>query len=165
VAMFFGVSKERVRQWCAREGVRAVRQGRSGLRGAIRVWDDALNQFRPHSRGAYNGALRAKDVAKRQAIRRFVRAGYRAHMVTAIAACAARLGRIPTRVEQWEAVSGHRVPKHRATPALVGSWRRGSKQTVAEALREMRTAGIPTRPRGWAGHAPKLPLARVRTIR
>lgn len=109
IGMMFGVSRERVRQLCARFRIpvppRVPVSGKTA--GVRRVWDDEAHRFLP----VRSTALMDRELARlmRRDVRAEVRAGYRAHIAEAGRTLAARIGRPITAREWWVEASGREV--------------------------------------------------------
>lgn len=162
IGMMFGVSRERVRQLCARMGLGIGGEWR-GL-NHIRVWDDRANRFRPQSRGAFN-----KKVARSQADQRSVerkrksiesRAAQRAEVVAHARRLVVELGRAPTMYEVACSVYGRAIG-NRAGGSLYLALRWTGRSTfksgdITRITGEIcAAAGIPKRPVGYHGTIPQ----------
>lgn len=157
VAAMFGISRERIRQYCERFGI----EQRGKNRGEhTRVWDDERNTFRPVRPDEYRTAMSAIPRQRKRQEQAARVAARRAKIVAAIHACVARLERTPTAVEVWEEVSGtsrdtwpSKTQQGYASGWLTGAWvtyrPRSRKGVMAEIWA---AAGVTPRPRGGAGH-------------
>ncbi len=153
IALMFGVSRERVRQLCLARGLEHPDGSKVGLH-AIRVWDDTMNRFRPHSRGDMRKARMAESTARRRAaITKRVEAR-RWMIVGAVARLRERLGRDPVWPEIWAELGGDSAMVRNAAAMVLGRWK-GYGQTTAVALRHFYEAtGMKPMPRGrkaWVG--------------
>lgn len=153
IALMFGVSRERVRQWCARHGIDNPNGWRVGL-NCIRMWDDDANCF---------VAVPISDLRRVEAERRRIsrkaalaarRAKRRESAIAAVRALYEKLGRELTAVEMAEAIYRHPVPQKSAMPLIGGAmgldeqgkYRPGSIRELREAV------GMERRPAGARGH-------------
>lgn len=68
MSIMFGVTRERMRQWQKRLGIRELQVSKRGP--TRRVWDDATGRFRPISIGDYQRLARQRtEIARRKHIR------------------------------------------------------------------------------------------------
>jgi len=153
VALMFGVSRERVRQWCERYGVVHPDRGLSA-RGlfAVRVWDDSVNRFRPVPRRVIAAEAKREERARLLISRASKREASRKRIVEAIKKLRSELGGTP----RWDDVCAElNVKTVSAIQALwcgKGGSRRGTLGEIA------RAAGIKMMPRGH--HAHRIPRVR-----
>lgn len=119
IGMMFGVSTERVRQWCERHNIEHPDKSSERGMSRYRMWDDATNRFRPVSRAAVSELLRQRRTLSREAARMRERETRRAQMVGLLRTLADRLGRSPSLAELAEAMGFD--PKQ-ATPYIACRW-------------------------------------------
>ena len=154
IGLMFGVTRERVRQWCAIRGIgHPVARGGRGLH-AIRVWDDVAHRFQPVSRDA----LRAERLAGRRKQHHAEVQSRRGRIVAAIVGLRAQYGREPT----WREVAtelgcqGRAVLSGNYAAAVVALWGRHGSDT-ARALADIRSAtGFAP---AWTRYTPRAPRA------
>ncbi len=151
IGLMFGVTGERVRQWCNRFQIRPADEAHRGMH-AVRVWDDETHRFRPIGRGAFREAERAARRAEREANRRQRQAALedqlRPRMIEQLRDAEARQGAMLSLPEMWEAISGTRISGPAASPRaqreLAKAW--GDQKNRGDAIRAMRAgAGFPAR--------------------
>jgi hypothetical protein len=149
VAFFFGVSRERIRQLCERHGINTAHSSRGLL--SVRLWNDELHCFEPVRKTTIARAQHRQRVAENRARIRERIERRRVEMVATIRACAERLGRTPTVIEAWEAVSGKRGTQSEAAGRLASYWgaRSGTSRGALPAL--WVACGLTPRPRGNPG--------------
>jgi transposase len=159
IALMFGVSRERVRQWCEKYEV-AHPDGRSarGLR-MTRVWEDASNRFVPVSKRVARAGRQRMHREQRQC----ALSERRDRIVEQVSALRSELGRDPTLKEIAERLVGKPVPSPQAGSLVMHQWggrtRRGEYGPAIAALRN--AAGIGKRARGEPGHV--MPGSRSRS--
>lgn len=157
VGMMFGISRERVRQWAVKFG---IQQNGYHRHNHSRVWDDERNTFRPVLAPEYHATMKAIPRQRKRQERIARHEAARARIVAVLKACAERLGRTPTVIEAWEAVSGtHRdtwpVSLHQGYAAgmLTGLWVGGQRRSRKGVMAQIWTAtGLQPRPVGGRGH-------------
>lgn len=154
IGLMFGVSRERVRQWCVKYRIEHPDSGQgNSSRGlhAIRLWNDAKHCFEPVSRGGYNDA---QATTKRQAKKALWRAGKLAQQEALIAVARqlhASTGQpIFTRVLA-EVYFGRKFTRNACGPALCALWQCAGTTTKLRwrAMRQALTdAGVPVQKQG-----------------
>ena len=146
VGLMFGVSRQRVEQWCKK-----LRLAPCGHHPIKRIWVDSESRFRPAD---YEERKRLTSLATGRAqsqtfVRRLAR---RAFAIERIRALAAQLGRDPSLGEMGRAVFGEHCTQNASAPRLAALWR-GRYGDAKHALDELRAAaGVRARARGGAGH-------------
>ena len=131
IAPMFGVSRERIRQLCERFGLRSVEAKRRGLM-ALRVWDDAANQFRPVSRGDLRAENHRRAVQIRRAAVDGRIAARQAQIVVVAHALRAQRGRAPSLRDVWIAIGGDPLTRD-FSPYMIGFWRRSPVRSMRAA--------------------------------
>ena len=133
VGMMFGVSRERVRQWCAKYSI----EQRGLYRGEnTRCWNDATNRFEPSSAGSRY----AKRLEANRNARRAWREQRRLSIVRRLKELESELGRIPTNREMALHLSGRLMEHHQAAPWLCGYWGNLHRNNTRGAMGAIRTA-------------------------
>lgn len=126
IGLIFGVSRERVRQWCVKYRIEhpAGRLGPMTGHGQTfrRMWDSSSNRFRPirvrdinRARQERKTAARIDDLRARQSVRR-------ERIIRTVRNLAATLGRPPGVQELGRALTHGRKPEHQLAPIIVGMW-------------------------------------------
>ena len=143
IGRMFGVSRERVRQWC-----RVYQIGPPKFAGRFRYWDDSTMRFRPVGCREHEQQQRLLHRQQQQACR----AQRRVRLATIIRGLARELQRAPTLQEILEAYYGRAIPSHQCAPRLIALWR-GKVGPTAGILHEIHEiTGVPARARGGRGH-------------
>lgn len=151
IAMMFLVSRERIRQIAAREGLHDAGPGHKGGLLAVRVWNDAEHRFRPIGKRTIRYQRSRAKIAARIAGRREKYAIRQAEAVHTLRELAAYLDRSPTIAELARGLGLPRNPgviySHLLPPKAGGP--RGSLSFLWE------RAGLTPRGTGAPGHTRK----------
>lgn len=149
IALMFGVSGERVRQWCEKRGISHPDGRKIGLH-CVRVWDDSANRFSPVSRGKLTRLRKVSNGAKRRAAQAMRRAERRTMVVAALVDLRAELGREPSWTELASRLGFTGMPTGSAR--YVASLWTGGRWTTDFIDDFTRATGYVPRPRGFHGH-------------
>lgn len=149
IALMFCVSRERIRQLSYARGITFDKSRTNGL-NAVRVWNDERHCFEPVRKGVLKQMEYFSEVAERERVREYVRAGYRAHIVAALTALASEANGLPvSRADAWQAVSGRSSQATYATVSLAASWDSSRKTQYRNVMQEIaRETGIVWLPQG-----------------
>lgn len=90
VGYMYGVSRERVRQWCVRLGIAAPHTNR------LRVWNDVTNEFEPHKRSDFACAKARVRAIHKAKLRGEKFAQREAYVTTIVRELAIKHKRVPT---------------------------------------------------------------------
>lgn len=161
VGLMFGVSRERVRQWCRRHGIEHPETNgtRRGLY-AVRIWDDTTHTFRPIQKRLVVAAARRRAADQRRYRYETARAAQIADRWHAAEAAVANLRWELSREPTLGEISDRLIGTTNVAPLI--SWLGGRTdragresgdytRIVAELVR--RTGLVPRRP-GTPGHRP-----------
>lgn len=144
IAAMYGVSRERIRQLCARFAIASP--SLPGLH-AMRVWDDQHHRFIPVPRAAYQHGVAVADVRTRREQRHARRQARQQRVVDTYQHLCTTLHRTPTLAEWATAVCGGPLQRNESGRRLIAAFHPRSK------LRDLYAAAHATpRQRGGAGH-------------
>lgn len=163
IAMMFGVTTERVRQWCARYDIE--HPDGQHLRGLnmVRVWDDAANRFEPMR---YDTVRRDKS-ARRHAGKEASLARRRSEMLKTIIELKARLGYDPTHGEMLRAIRGPRAAVKGAAAKLASMYdtkKRVTREKYRTFVRALAGVGVYVRSRGRPGTSGNAPQGNAEIV-
>ena len=145
MAVMFGVSRQRVGQWCDRHGL----EDPDGWGAAYRVWDDELHQFVSVTREEMNDRARLQLELRKDAERTRRREAKRRRHVATLRRLHEELGRVPTQGELARELgfAGHGQGAARYWLGVNGA------ESYTEAFTQMyHAAGLEKRTRGGSGH-------------
>jgi hypothetical protein len=147
VALMFGVTRERVRQWAKRLGIAL------GYGPVKRIWVDEENRFRPVPSHVRDQILAGYRRENRTSERRATIAARQAHIRAACNSLRSRLGRDPTARELAEATFGKPMGQNSAAPFLIVAWYGRYDGRGMPAIRQ--ALGLGKALRGWSGRPPE----------
>lgn len=119
IGLMFGVSRERVRQWCeARNISHPDEMGQRGMM-CVRLWNAELSCFEPRSRGWWTKEQKRRRADRQRRAMEEIRRQRRERLVATVKGLKAKLGRDPLMREIWEVIDGRRVPKQGITSRIL----------------------------------------------
>ena len=152
VAMMFNVSRERIRQLCARYRVQYQPYSSATGLNAMRIWDDTDNQFRPFQLKLVRETIHSETQAQRLYDRQHTITQRRIAISECYHTLRRELGTEPT-VQQWvERLRGKPTKQLAAGPFLVNHWGLDGGPVRGTLARIRHTIGAPPGKPGGRKH-------------